>query len=130
MQPRVGQSFTFRRTFTVEDVKAFADVSGDRGIQHMQPDGKGRIMLQGLLTATLPTKIGGDLNYIARTMSLEFVRPVFAGDTVTVEAVVEAVTHCERGWKVGVRYVCRNQSNEEVLRGTTEGLIKETASAK
>jgi acyl dehydratase len=100
MQPRVGQSFTFRRTFTAEDVKVFADVSGDKGIQHVQPDAKGRIMLQGPLTATLPTKIGGDLNYIARTMSLEFVRPVFVGHTVTVEAVVEAVARSEKGWNV------------------------------
>ncbi len=38
------------------------------------------LMAHGLLTATLPTKLGGDLNYIARTMEFEFLRPVYAGE--------------------------------------------------
>lgn len=83
---RKGQKFSFVRHFVAEDVEAFAKVSGDRGIHHMKPDESGRVMLQGLLTATLPTELGGDLNYIARTMNFEFLRPVFEGDTVTAEA--------------------------------------------
>ena len=37
-------------------------------------------MAHGLFTATLPTKIGGDLNFIARELTFQFHRPVFAGD--------------------------------------------------
>jgi len=55
----VGQRFTWIRTFTDEDVRQFAEVSGDRGAHHVQPGPDGRVMVQGLLTATLPTKIGG-----------------------------------------------------------------------
>ena len=45
---------------------------------------------------------------------------------VTVEAVVEAATRLEKDWNVGMRYVCRNQNSEDVLRKTTEGLITAT----
>jgi len=121
---RKGQKFSFVRHFVAEDVEAFSKVSGDRGIHHMEPDESGKVMLQGLLTATLPTKLGGDLNYIARTMNFEFLRPVFAGDTVTAEAVIEDVSHAEKGARVKIRYVCRNQDGKEVLVGTTDGIVR------
>ncbi len=82
MKIRVGQRVTHERTFTAKDVELFAELSGDRGMHHMQPDSEGRTMVQGLLTATVPTKLGGDINFIAREMAFEFVRPVFVGDTV------------------------------------------------
>jgi acyl dehydratase len=119
-----GQNFTFVRQFTREDVETFAEVSGDRGIHHMTPDAKGKIMLQGLLTATLPTKLGGDLNYIARTMAFEFPRPVFAGDTITAEATVEDTTETTKGTLAKIRYVCRNQEGKEVLVGSTQGIVR------
>src|SRR5689334_12748160 len=76
---QVGDISVWERTFTEEDVRLFTRVSGDQGIQHMQPDEQGRLQVHGLLTATLPTKLGGDMNYIARQMVFDFLRPVFTG---------------------------------------------------
>lgn len=90
----------------------------------MVPDSKGRIMLQGLLTATLPTKLGGDLNYIARKMTFEFLRPVFVGDTVTCEGTVLSVVESEDRLDVCMSILCRNQDGKDVLRGGTEGIIR------
>jgi 3-hydroxybutyryl-CoA dehydratase len=120
----VGQRVAYERTFTVEDVKSFAELSGDKGIHHIRPDGKGRIMVQGLLTATVPTKLGGDMNYIAREMTFRFLKPVFVGDTVRCEAVVTKVEPAERYLNLAIEVVCRNQSGEEVLLGKTEGVIR------
>jgi 3-hydroxybutyryl-CoA dehydratase len=53
----VGEIITFERTFTVEDVELFTTISGDEGSHHVTPDEQGRLVIQGLLTATLPTKI-------------------------------------------------------------------------
>ena len=119
-----GQVFTFERRFTLDDVESFARISGDRGIHHVRPDREGKIMLQGLLTATLPTKIGGDLNYIAREMDFEFLRPVFVGDTVTARAVVEKVVESNKGLNVKMSVVCKNQDGRDVLVGWTDGLIR------
>jgi 3-hydroxybutyryl-CoA dehydratase len=60
-----------------------------KGSHHVTPDEQGRLVVQGLLTATLPTKIGGDYNVLARTMNFEFLSPVFTGDTIICEVKIE-----------------------------------------
>ena len=119
-----GQKSTYQRTFTAADVQAFAELSGDRGIHHVVADIQGRVMVQGLLTATIPTKLGGDMNYIARHIAYDFVRPVFVGDTVTCDGTVEKVEPAEGRLNVSLSFVCRNQDGKEVMRGTTRGIIR------
>lgn len=89
MPLKVGDIITFERTFSVRDVELFTEISGDEGIHHLTPDEQGRLVVQGLLTATLPTKVGGDHNALARTMNFEFFRPVFTGDTIMCEIKIE-----------------------------------------
>ncbi|MDG6990045.1 MAG: hypothetical protein JRM99_01340 [Nitrososphaerota archaeon] len=120
-----GQKSTYTRTFTREDVSNFTEISGDRGIHHVAPDSSGRVMIQGLLTATLPTKLGGDLNYIARTMTFEFIKPVFVGDTVTCEGTVVRVADSDGRLEVSLSFICKNQEGKVVLRGRTEGIIRQ-----
>lgn len=89
MSLKIGDIITFERTFTVRDVELFTEVSCDEGVHHITPDEQGRLVIQGLLTATLPTKIGGDANVLASTMYFEFLRPVFTGDTIKCEVKIE-----------------------------------------
>lgn len=89
MSLKVGDVITFERRFTEEEVELFTRVSGDGGSHHVTPDEKGRLVVQGLLTATLPTKVGGDYNVMARHMNFEFFRPVFTGDTIKCEVEIE-----------------------------------------
>ncbi len=56
MALQVGDIITFERTFTLKDVELFTKISGDEGEHHLTPDEQGRLVVQGLLTATLPTK--------------------------------------------------------------------------
>ena len=81
MKLQVGERSSFERTFTTKDVELFAELSGDKGSHHTSPDSEGRLMVHGLLTATVPTKLGGDINYIAREITYEFLRSAFTGDT-------------------------------------------------
>ena len=53
---KIGDKISWQRTFTEEDIKTFARLSGDQGEHHLIPDEQGRLMAHGLLTATLPTK--------------------------------------------------------------------------
>jgi 3-hydroxybutyryl-CoA dehydratase len=124
MMIEVGQKASYERTFTAKDVEQFAELSGDKGVHHIRPDKDGRIMLHGLLTATVPTKLGGDMNYIAREITYEFLRPVFVGDKVRADAVVTKVEQSEGHQKVAMDFVCYNQHGKEVLRGKTSGIIR------
>jgi|ERR1044071_3287018 acyl dehydratase len=121
---QVGDVMAWERTFTEEDIRLFSRISGDAGVHHVTPDAGGRLMAQGLLTATLPTKIGGDLDFIAREMTFYFLRPVFAGDTVRCEVTVLEVEQDERFTRAAFAFACRNQHGKEVLTGETRGVIR------
>ncbi|HWL23788.1 MAG TPA: hotdog domain-containing protein [Ureibacillus sp.] len=124
MSLKLGDIFSFERTFTNRDVELFTEISGDAGIHHLAPDEQGRLVVQGLLTATLPTKIGGDHNFIARTMEFEFLRPVFTGDTVICELRVEQWEKDKKGRiAVVTPFICRNQHGKVVLNGVVTGVI-------
>jgi acyl dehydratase len=120
---QVGDVFTAERTFTVEDVEAFVRVSRDVGRHHLERDEQGRLLVHGLLTASLPAQIGGSIDYIAREMLFEFIRPVFTGDTVRAELRIDEVEKDERQTRLSVTVVCKNQHGKEVLKARSNGII-------
>jgi acyl dehydratase len=124
----VGQTVKWSRSFTDEDIREFARFSGDTGEHHLVPDDKGRLMAHGLLTATLPTKIGGDINFIAREMTFRFHRPVFSGDTIECEVTLTEVEETEAYVNIVSIFVCRNQYGKEVLSGEARGIIRQLRS--
>ncbi|MGN7408765.1 FAS1-like dehydratase domain-containing protein [Sporosarcina sp. SAFN-010] len=124
MSLKVGDIIKFTRTFTVRDVELFIEISGDEGIHHVSPDEQGRRVIQGLLTATLPTKVGGDHNVLARTMNFEFFRPVFTGDTISCEVKIEKYERQESDrTAITASFTCKNQNGKEVLQGLFSGVI-------
>jgi 3-hydroxybutyryl-CoA dehydratase len=121
---QVGDVISWQRTFTEADIRLFAKLSGDEGEHHQVADEQGRLMAHGLLTATLPTKIGGDLNFIARELTFEFLRPVFAGDTIVCEVELMELEPAEQFMRVASKWVCRNQLGKEVMTGQARGVIR------
>jgi 3-hydroxybutyryl-CoA dehydratase len=120
---KVGDIISFERTFTSEDVEWFTKVSRDEGSHHITPDEQGRLVIQGLLTATLPTKIGGDNNVLARTMNFEFLRPVYTGETIICAVTIEQFEKQDYRTRITASFVCENQHGKEVLRGGFSGVI-------
>ncbi|WNS73745.1 enoyl-CoA hydratase [Bacillus sp. DTU_2020_1000418_1_SI_GHA_SEK_038] len=123
MSLKVGDIITFERTFTAEDVKLFTKISGDEGEHHIIPDEQGRLVVQGLLTATLPTKIGGDNNVLARTMNFEFLRPVYTGDSIICEVTIEQFEKQDNRTRITASFLCSNQTEKVVLKGNFAGVI-------
>lgn len=122
VRPTEGEIHSFERTFTVEDVRQFAELSGDTQPRHTDPDGEGRLMVHGLLTATLPTKIGGELEVLAHTMEFDFVAPVYTGQRVTCRWTNDRVETREDRYEVSVTIVCET-GDGVVLRGRIEGVV-------
>ncbi|MFC4247040.1 MaoC/PaaZ C-terminal domain-containing protein [Natribaculum luteum] len=120
--PREGDVHTVERTFTTEDVRRFAELSGDTQPQHVEPDEDGRLVVHGLLTATLPTAIGGDLEVLAHTMEFTFHRPVYTGESITCTWTTEDVAERDDRYELAVSIACRNDA-DLVLSGSVTGLI-------
>ncbi len=119
-----GDVLSRERTFTEDDVRKFTEVSRDRGTHHLQPDANGRLMLQGLLTATLATEIGGSIDFIASEMLFRFQRPVFAGDTVSCDIRVEKTSEEPGRLLMELTFVMRNQQGKDVLSGEIRGMVR------
>ena len=122
--PAVGTTASWTRTFTTEDVEAFAELSGDRNPLHFDADFAartrvGRLVVQGGLTtglfnALVAMRLPGPGSVFLH-QEWDYPAPVHVGDTVTAEAeVIEA-----RADKpiTRLRCIARTQDGTEVLRG-------------
>jgi acyl dehydratase len=118
-----GSTVTYHRTFTVEEVQTFADLSEDDGYHHLVADQSGSVMVHGLLTATLPTKFGGDIDYVARSMSFAFPNPAFTGTEITCEVTVDSVRETGDRTELEASFVCTNEDDDVVLRGESQGVV-------
>jgi acyl dehydratase len=125
-----GRTVTFERTFDHADVERFVEVSEDHGEHHLEPDEKGRLLVHGLLTATLPTKVGGAYDVLASRMEFEFRQPVWTGETVRCAVTftrVEREPARERR-HVEATFDC-TRAGETVLAGRFEGVVRDDSDA-
>jgi len=121
--PAVGDTFTVERTFTTQDVRRFADVTNDTQPIHTEPDGAGRLVVHGLLTGSLLTDIGGDLQVLARRMAFEFRRPVRTGERITCTWTVESVEERTDRYALDNDAVFRDEEGETVATARVEGVV-------
>ena len=122
--PALGARATWARTFTADEVEAFARISGDRNPLHFDAEFAattrlGRLVVQGGLTTSLfnalvAMRLPGPGSVFLH-QEWDYPAPVYVGDTVTAEAeVIEA-----RSDKpvTRLRCVARREDGTEVLRG-------------
>ena len=122
--PDVGSRATWTRTFTADDVEAFARLSGDRNPLHFDADFAARTRVErlvvqgglttGLFNALVAARLPGPGSVFLH-QEWDYPAPVYIGDTVTAEAeVLEA-----RADKpiTRLRCVARRGDGTEVLRG-------------
>ena len=93
----VGDSFTWSRTLTMEDVRTFANVTGDDNPIHIDEEAGrksrfGRPVVHGVYLLGLASKVlGRDFpgpGSIAVSLSAKFLRPVPVGEEVRIEVRV------------------------------------------
>lgn len=126
---KLGQSARLLRTLTLEDIQAFAAVSGDTNPAHLDSVYASDSLFHGviahgmwsgaLISALLGTQFPGP-GTIYQDQALHFVKPVRVGDTLTVTVTVTAL-HPENK---SVELDCRvfNQRGELVLSGIAKVL--------
>jgi 3-hydroxybutyryl-CoA dehydratase len=119
-----GQTATYRKTISAEDLENFAHLSGDRNPLHFDSEYAAASRFQkriahGMLTASLiSTVIGMQLpgpGAIYLGQELKFLKPVFPGDTITARAVV--ISYDEEKKLLILKTDCLNQHDEIVLSG-------------
>ena len=94
---QIGDTFSFSRVLTPEDVRTFADISGDDNPIHVDAAYAagtrfGKPIVHGVLLLAIVSKVlGRDFpgpGSIAVAISCRFLRPVPVGDEITVEVKI------------------------------------------
>lgn len=120
----LGTTASRTRTISDEDVRLFAQVSGDTNSIHLDEGYAastpfGRRVAHGMLTASLISAvIGNDLPGVGTIylgQDLKFKAPVFIGDEVT--ATVEIVKFREDKRIMTLRTVCTKADGTVVIEG-------------
>ena len=124
MELSVGQRATRSKTVTADDVKTFADLTGDYNPLHFDESFVaktrfGRLVVQGgLTTGLLHALVAMDMpgpGTVFLNQNWQFTAPVFIGDTITAEAEVLEVHETKPVTKLKI--VVTRQSGETVLEG-------------
>lgn len=121
----VGQRASFSKTITDADLSHFVAITGDVNPLHVDDEFArstffGSRIAHGMLTASLfSTLVGMRLpgtGAIYRSQTLEFLKPVRVGDTVT--AVFEVTAIDRESNRIEVASWIENQRGEVVIRGS------------
>ncbi|MGD8596948.1 MAG: MaoC family dehydratase [Anaerolineae bacterium] len=128
---RIGQRATFTKTVTESDVTTFAGLIGDFNPIHVDAEyaRKSRfgqrvapgMFTGGLISAVLGNKLPGP-GAIYLSQQIEFLAPVFIGDTITARVEVSA-------WRPEKRIItlktdAYNQAEEQVVTGKAVLLVE------
>ena len=130
---KLGQSARLLRTLTVEDISAFAAVSGDTNPAHLDPAYANDTLFHGviahgmwsgaLISALLGTQFPGP-GTIYQDQALHFVKPVRIGDTLTVTVTVTSMNASNHSLELDCQVI--NQRGDRVLSGVAKVLAPST----
>lgn len=120
----IGQTATRSKTITDEDVRLFAQVSGDHNPVHLDDEyAKGTMFGQriahGMLSVSVISALLGEdfpgAGSIYLGQNIKFVKPVFIGDTITVTATVTKYREDKR--ILSLDTIVTNQNGDTVVEG-------------
>ena len=130
MKFKPGDTASLSKTISDDDIRAFAHATGDHNPLHLDEEFAkqtrfGKCIAHGMLGASLISAlIAGELPgqgsiYLGQT--LQFVAPVFPGDTVTARVRVTSIR--EDKPIIKLETVCTNQRDEVVIKGEATVLV-------
>jgi len=122
---KAGDTLTVERTFTEQEMLAFAEITRDYNPVHFEKrfsdvkGFKGRIC-HGLLIGSMLTEIGGQIGWLASGMQFHFKKPVYFGETIRCDLTINAID--ERG-RAEAAAVFTDQSGQTVLVADLSGIV-------
>ena len=124
MELKVGQKATRSNTLTFDNVKTYAEITGDYNPRHFDENFaaktqfKDLVVQGGLTTGILNALVAMDMpgsGTVFMSQDLKFIAPVFIGDTITAEAEVLEVHVTKPVTKL--KMTITRQTGETVVEG-------------
>lgn len=121
---KIDQYYSFSKTITSSDISLFAGISSDFHPEHINLEYvktlgyKKQIVQEAILTGIINSVLKNQLpgkNFKLISQQLEYLYPVFEGDTITAKVKVKNWLPEKR--LVTLHLTCNNQSEKEVITG-------------
>lgn len=123
---KVGDTCTFSKTISNEDVFAFAEVTGDKNPLHLDDEYAKTTMFgeriahgmisAGIISAAIAMKLPGEgTTYLEQ--SLKFKGPVKIGDCITAHLEITEIIEKTKFDIAVLKTTCTNQSGDVVIEG-------------
>lgn len=121
----LGQTAELTRSYSEKDVKLFADISGDRNPIHLNSEYAkntrfGKRIVHGFLSGSLISAVLGNIcpgeGSVYMNQNMNFLRPVFIGDTITAKVIVSAIDKEKK--QMTLTTTCINQNGKIVIDGS------------
>jgi 3-hydroxybutyryl-CoA dehydratase len=124
---------TIQRTFTQEMVALYGEVQGDRNMIHYdeaaaraagfpKPIAHGALVIAALTQAC--RDYWGSAWFTTGRLAIRLLRPVFVGDTVTVEGKRASAEELDGGERVTFDVWCANERGEKIVAGQASGVLE------
>lgn len=123
----VGHKESFSVTITKEMVDSFRAITGDVNPLHADEEyalskGYPQTVVFGMLTASFLSTLAGvylpGKRSLIQEVKIKFAKPVYAGDVITVEGIVEEKN--DTFSLLMIKYVMKNQEGIKVMRGSMQ----------
>lgn len=121
----LGQTAELTRCYTKDEVEQFANMSGDYNPIHLDTEYAkqtrfGSRLVHGFLSGSLISAVLGTVlpgeGSIYMSQKMDFLRPVFIGDTITAKVVVSAIDKEKK--QITLNTICVNQNGKIVIDGS------------
>ncbi len=123
---KVGQKASLTKTITEEDLSHFIAITGDTNPLHVEESFAaqtffGQRIAHGMLSASLFSTLVGmhipGIGAIFKSQTLEFLRPVFIGDTLCAWFEITAIDPANE--RIEIKSWIENQNGKIVIEGKT-----------
>ena len=121
---KIGDGISVEITITDEQIKKFAEATGDFNPLHVDDDYAKKspfkkrvahgVLLSGIVSGVIGMKLPG-LGTVARDMYSKFMRPVFIGDVLTIDAKITEIKEKIKTCKI--EFIVKNQDKKKVGKG-------------
>lgn len=128
----IGDKASLTKTFTEEDIRTFTELTLDDNGMHVDPamSRKGLfrrpvvhgVLVGSLISSVMGTKLPGS-GTILREQQIEYLNPVYPGDTVTAEVELVSYEESERYYLAELKCSCRNQDDVPVVEAVCRQLM-------
>lgn len=129
---RIGDRASLTKTFTQEDVSAFAQLSMDDNGMHTDPQLSRRglfrrpvvhgVLVGSLISSVMGTQLPGH-GTVLRDQQIEYLNPTYPGETVTAEVELVSVQESERYYIAELEGTCRNQDGVVCVKAVCHQLM-------